>query len=135
MIQFKGKFYELELLYKSLNYNWGLHTIIDLCDCCPDKIKSEEVIRVYVYALCNTIGATKFGDTVIVNFGENEDVEGFSMTQLIETSLLSGHFVNKTNRVFMDIFSCNLYDPESVISLTKEAFEGQVNDYKVLVRN
>jgi len=32
------------------------------------------------------------------------------MIQLIETSLISGHFANLTNSAYIDIFSCKGYD-------------------------
>jgi hypothetical protein len=34
--------------------------------------------------------------------------------QLIETSLISAHFANLTNTVYLDVFSCKPYDPEVV---------------------
>jgi len=134
MILFEGTYSDLKILYYD-SCSWGLHTIIDLCDCSPNFVRNEQLIKDYVNKLCKLIKATKFGETIIVNFGENEDVEGFSMIQLIETSLLSGHFVNKTNRVFMDIFSCSLYDPKIVIDFTKNIFMGKLNAYKILIRN
>jgi hypothetical protein len=33
------------------------------------------------------------------------------MYQLIETSNLSGHFVDDTKDIYFDVFSCKQYDP------------------------
>lgn len=66
-----------------------------------------------------------YGEAQVVHFG-NEHVEGFSMTQLIETSLISGHFANDTNKAFIDIFSCKAYDPEAVAAFTAEFFGGKL---------
>ena len=49
-----------------------------------------------------------------MDFGEDERVSGFSMTQLIETSLISGHFANQSNTAYLDVFSCKPYDPAVV---------------------
>jgi S-adenosylmethionine decarboxylase len=67
----------------------------------------------------------RFGDTVVVDFGEDERVAGFSMTQLIETSLISGHFANQSNNIYLDIFSCKFYDPNVVADFAKTFFEAQ----------
>ena len=41
------------------------------------------------------------------------------MVQLIETSLISGHFANDTNSAYLDIFSCKGYDPAVVEEFSK----------------
>jgi S-adenosylmethionine/arginine decarboxylase-like enzyme len=45
------------------------------------------------------------------------------MIQLIETSLISGHFANLTNNAYIDIFSCKPYEPDQVVVFTKDFFE------------
>lgn len=116
------------------NKAWGLLTSIDLHDCNPKKIRSEADIKQYVKELCELIGAKRFGETVVVNFGEDERIAGYSMTQLIETSLISGHFVNQNNYVYMDVFSCKAYDPKVVIDFTKKFFEAKAENSHVIVR-
>lgn len=103
---------------------WGMWTGIDLGDCDPDLVRSDEAIKEYVKQLCDLIDMKRYGDTVVVYFGEDEKVAGYSMTQLIETSLISGHFVNETNSVYIDVFSCKKYDPYVVAEFTKEFFAG-----------
>jgi len=45
--------------------------------------------------------------------------------QLIETSLISGHFANITNNAYLDIFSCKYYDPSVVVEFTKNFFKSK----------
>ena len=113
---------------------WGVITCIDLSHCNPALVRSEEDIRTYVKELCELIDAKRFGDTVIVNFGEDERIAGFSMTQLIETSLISGHFVNAVNNIYIDVFSCKAYDPAVVTEYTKAFFEAEKVNAKVMMR-
>ncbi len=108
---------------------WGMLTSVDVHECNPETIRDADAIKRYVVELCEMIEMKRFGDTVVVNFGEDERVAGYSMTQLIETSLISGHFANQTNRVFMDIFSCKPYDPKVVVEFTTKFFGGK--DYNV----
>ncbi len=109
--------------------SWGILTSIDLHSCNGDTIRDAEKIRQFVYELCERIGMKRFGECQVVNFGEDERVAGFSMTQLIETSLISGHFANLTNNVYLDVFSCKYYSPETAAEFAKEFFEAE--DYTI----
>ncbi|MBL7101058.1 MAG: S-adenosylmethionine decarboxylase [Nanoarchaeota archaeon] len=113
---------------------WGMLTSIDLHSCDPATIRDAEKIKDYVDILCKRIKMRKYGDTVVVNFGEDERVAGFSMTQLIETSLISGHFANQSNNVFIDIFSCRYYDPREAAEFTKEFFKARDYNINVILR-
>lgn len=102
---------------------WGISTSIDLYNCAPSIIRDADLIKKYVYELCELINVNRFGDCIVVHFGEKEEIAGYSMTQLIETSLLSGHFANATNTAYLDIFSCRYYDPNVVAEFAKKFFE------------
>jgi S-adenosylmethionine decarboxylase len=116
------------------NDSWGLLTSIDLHSCNPKTIRDAEKIKKFVYELCRKIDVQRFGECQVVHFADhNEDVAGFSMVQLIETSLISGHFANKTNNVYLDIFSCKYYDPAVAIEYAYEFFEAKNHQsYKIL---
>jgi len=103
---------------------WGLACSFDLYDCNPETIRSAKEIKRFVRELCDLIGMRRFGETTVVNFGEDERVAGYSMTQLIETSLISAHFANATNTVYLDVFSCKPYDPNVVEEFATEFFGG-----------
>ncbi|MBN1930476.1 MAG: S-adenosylmethionine decarboxylase [Desulfobacterales bacterium] len=113
---------------------WGLLSCIDLYDCDPEKIRSESEIRNFVKRLCDLIEMKRFGETQIVHFGEDEKVAGFSMTQLIETSLISAHFANKSNTTYLDVFSCKPYQPQVVVDFAKNFFKSNRVKFNVIVR-
>jgi S-adenosylmethionine/arginine decarboxylase-like enzyme len=100
---------------------WGLCTAVDLQDCNPALIRDADYIKRYVVELCELIGMQRFGECQVVNFGEGR-VAGYSMVQLISTSLISGHFANDTNNAYLDIFSCKGYDPGLVEDFSKRFF-------------
>src|SRR5690349_5101304 len=108
---------------------WGFHTCIDLYKCDPIIIRDENKIKHYVKELCHLIDMNRFGECLVVHFGEDEKVAGYSMVQLIETSLISGHFANFSNNVYLDIFSCKPYNSERAVNFTKQFF--QANGVKV----
>lgn len=104
---------------------WGLLTSVDLYGCNPETIRDAAAIKRYVDELCELIEMKQFGETQIVNFGKDEKVAGYSMVQLIETSLISGHFANKNNSAYIDIFSCKYYEPSVAVEFTKKFFESK----------
>ncbi|MCE5279906.1 MAG: S-adenosylmethionine decarboxylase [Planctomycetaceae bacterium] len=103
---------------------WGLATSIDIYNCDPAAIRDAERIKQFVVELCELIEMKRFGETLVVHFGEDERVAGYSMVQLIETSLISAHFANLTNTVYLDVFSCKGYDPEVVAEFAQRFFAG-----------
>ncbi len=66
---------------------WGLLTSIDLHDCDPVRIASKEVNNPVSVDLCNYIDMKRFGEPIVVRFGADPRVQGYSLAQLIETSL------------------------------------------------
>ena len=103
---------------------WGIASSFDVYGCDPEAIRSAEKIRRFVADLCDLIEMKRFGETTVVNFGEDERVAGYSMVQLIETSLISAHFANLTNTVYLDVFSCRPYDPAIVADFAQRFFAG-----------
>jgi S-adenosylmethionine/arginine decarboxylase-like enzyme len=104
---------------------WGMASSIDIYGCNPDAIRDADLIKRFTSELCDLIEMKRFGETQVVHFGENEKVAGFSMVQLIETSLISAHFANQSNTVYLDVFSCKLYDPDTVREFARKYFGGQ----------
>ncbi len=104
---------------------WGLHSGIDIHGCDPKLIRSASAIRKFVNELCKEIEMKKFGPCTVVNFGEDARVAGYSMTQLIETSLISGHFANESNTAYIDVFSCKVYNPQTVARFATKFFKGK----------
>ena len=118
----------LETIYRGetefLPGAWGLLSSVDLEECDPELIRSADAIRQYVIELCDLIEMKRFGECNVVHFGEDERVAGYSMFQLIETSCISAHFANESNRSYIDIFSCKAYDPRVVGEFTRQFFKG-----------
>ena len=114
---------------------WGMSTSVDLYKCNPESIRDADKIKEYVTTLCNDVIDMKmYGDCQVVHFGDDPKVSGFSMTQLIETSLVSGHFANNTNAAYLDIFSCKWYYIEKMVEFSKSFFEAETVLYKMCER-
>ena len=114
---------------------WGMSTSVDLYNCDPSTIRDADKIKEYVKQLCDLIEMRTFGECLVVHFGDDPKVSGFSMTQLIETSLVSGHFANNTNAAYLDIFSCKWYDVEKMVQFSKDFFCAKGVRHKVSKRS
>ena len=113
---------------------WGIASAIDIYGCDPGLIRDAEAIKRFVVELCDLIEMKRFGETQVVHFGEDEVVAGYSMTQWIETSLISAHFANLTNTTYLDVFSCKPYDPEVVRDFAQKFFRGCRSELHVTLR-
>ena len=113
---------------------WGLSSCIDLYECDLGLMKDEDVIRKFVKQLCDRIKMKRYGETQVVHFGEDPRVNGFSMTQLIETSLISAHFAEASCVIYLDVFSCAPYDPKDTAEFALKYFKGKRYNLHVVER-
>ncbi|MCE5296473.1 MAG: S-adenosylmethionine decarboxylase [Euryarchaeota archaeon] len=113
---------------------WGLLVSVDCHDCDPAKIRSKEVISQFVIDLCVYIDMKRFGDPIVVRFGADPRVQGYSLVQLIETSCISGHFAEDTDRAFIDIFSCKDFPPKKVAEFAAKYFGSDKFEYSISFR-
>jgi len=126
----------LPILGAAIDQNiWGIASAIDIYDCDPETIRNADAIRCFVIELCEIIDMKRFGETQVVHFGADERVAGYSMVQLIETSLISAHFANLTNTTYLDVFSCKTYDPEVVRGFSQSYFGGSHSTLTVTKRH
>lgn len=115
---------EVQLKYQR-NNSWGIAISVDLNSCNPELIRDRNKIRQFAIDLCNLLEVQRFGECMSVNFGNSKQAYGYSMVQLIDTSLISGHFANQTNSAYLDIFSCKYCDPKKVAQFAKKFFQAK----------
>jgi len=113
---------------------WGLATAIDLRSCDPHAIRDGQNIGRFAVALCDLIEMQRFGDPIIVRFGADPRVSGYSLAQLIETSLISGHFAEESDNAYIDIFSCKPYPPYRAAEFCRRWFGAATVSLSVVLR-
>jgi S-adenosylmethionine decarboxylase len=93
------------------NNLWGYHLMLDCSGCDIEMITDMSIIKKFVNKLVDKINMKAFGEPLIQHFAEhNKEVAGYSLVQLIETSSITGHFVDKNGDAYIDIFSCKNFD-------------------------
>lgn len=105
--------------------HWGLAIGVDLERCNMEKISDAETIKQFVIGLCDYISMKRFDEPVIVRFGNDPKLAGYSLMQLIETSSITGHFKEFDGAAFIDIFSCKKYAPRAAANFCKKFFNAQ----------
>lgn len=63
-----------------------------------------------------------YGEPQIVMFGTGNK-KGYTLVQLIETSNITGHFVEETDDMYLDVFSCKDFDPHVVTGIVAKYFD------------
>ena len=113
---------------------WGLLASIDVYNCDESLIQDADAVKRFVARLCELIDMKRYGDTTVVHFGQDERIAGFSMTQLLETSLVSGHFSDSNRTAYLDIFSCKFFEPRQAAEFAIEFFKGSSYRMQVALR-
>jgi len=114
---------------------WGLLVSIDLGECDHAAISSKDKITQFAIDLAKYIDMKRYGEPIVVFFGDEPKVQGYSMMQLVETSLLSGHFAEDTNRAFIDVFSCKQFPPKKTAEYVQKYFGAKKMQYSISFRN
>jgi S-adenosylmethionine/arginine decarboxylase-like enzyme len=121
-----------EILEVETSDIFGWELILDIYECNPIKVRDPNEIVTFMNRLCTEIlGMKVYGKPMIERFGKNRPVNtGYTIIQFVETSSVVAHFSELKNSVYLDIFSCQLFDPIVVSDFCHNFFEAEtVNRY------
>ena len=105
------------------NEYWGYHMLIDGCGADLDAIKNPNVHRAFLKQLIKDIDMVAYGEPVIEHFATHDpEKAGYSIVQLIETSNITAHFVDKDGSFYLDVFSCKPYNPDDVVKCVRRFY-------------
>ena len=103
---------------------WGYHLSLDCYAGDKELVKSGTNIEAFAKALVKRIHMKAYGEPQVIHFGE-DDKQGYTLVQLIETSNICGHFCDDTGNFYIDVFSCKPYDIQIVMDLVREYFKAE----------
>lgn len=92
---------------------WGYHLLINAAKCKPESIRSSVNIDRFARNLVKKIDMVPYKNPHIVMFGSGNK-KGYTLVQLIETSNICAHFVEETNDLYLDVFSCKDFNTAHV---------------------
>ena len=102
---------------------WGVLARINLRECRPEAIASEETVRAFFAELVPAIGMKAYGDLQLHWFGEG-DLYGITAVQLIYTSHIAWHADEPGRRCFLHVFTCGHVSPAVATGVATRYFGG-----------
>lgn len=94
---------------------WGYHLMLDCSGCDTVSMTNKHIIALFVKELVKKINMVAVGDPWIERTAIGmPDKEGFSLYQLIVTSNVSAHFIDKQQHIYLDVFSCKEFSIDTV---------------------
>lgn len=116
--------------------NWfGYHAMFDCANCDREKISSRDNIYNYVKTLVEEIDMVAVGEPIIEMLCVGDPKVGYSMMQLISTSNITGHFMEISGEVYLDIFSCKPFDVKIAERVVEDFFKPEKMRVNYLIRN
>jgi len=113
--------------------SWGYHLVIDAAGCIPESIRCAANINRFTKTLVKKIDMVAYGEPQIVMFGSGNK-KGYTLVQLIETSNITAHFVEESNDMYLDVFSCKPFDANVVQDIVNSSFGPSRKNVKFLTR-
>lgn len=115
---------------------WGYHSVFDCWDCDRNAIQDKNTVRNFITTLVKDIDMVPIGNPQISQTAiGQDDKEGFTAIQIIETSSITAHFINSTGSLYLDVFSCKKFDREIVQMLIKQFFNPKSIRKESLIRD
>jgi S-adenosylmethionine/arginine decarboxylase-like enzyme len=112
---------------------WGYHFIGNFGKCLPYSIRCGPHILNFSKRLVRDIDMVAYGEPQLQHFGSGNKA-GYTLVQLIETSNICAHFVEETDDIYLDVFSCKKFDPKIVDKLVNEYFRPFHSQSQILNR-
>src|SRR4051812_35005423 len=102
---------------------WGQHLIVDASAGDLLAVRDPDTIRNFASILVDRIGMRAYGPPLLEHFATNDiKAAGYSLVQLIETSSITGHFVDINGDFYLDVFSCTPFDNNEALAVIEATF-------------
>jgi len=102
---------------------WGYHLLLDCTSGDINKITDSNNVISFIKELVVAIDMVPYGDPWIARFATHDmDKAGISFCQMIETSNITGHFVEKNGNFYIDVFSCKPFENNIVLDVVSKYF-------------
>jgi S-adenosylmethionine/arginine decarboxylase-like enzyme len=98
-----------------MNEYWGYHLILDVSGCDKTLMSNKQNVYNWITNLVKDIQMQPVGEPDI-SYTAAHDINkaGFTAIQIIVTSSIVAHFIDSTGQIYVDVFSCKLFDQNIV---------------------
>ena len=113
---------------------WGFHAIMDCSECDLVSIQDANNIKNWIADLLEKIDMQPIGEPIISKTGIGQaDKEGYTAVQIIVTSSIVAHFIDRDRHIYIDVFSCKEFNPYVVEQSIKDFFGANTNIRTILL--
>lgn len=113
---------------------WGYQLLVDGRGGCRASLASLDVLLDLVAEVVLLAGMRPFGDPLAEHFGHaSPETAGWTVVQLIETSSVTLHALERTGEYYLDLFSCRKFPTGVVVGAVEAALGGELY-HRYLVR-
>lgn len=110
--------------------------MLDCARCNHEKMTDKQNINNFVKDLIVRIDMVPIGEPWIeLTAVDLPEKSGYSLFQMIVTSNISGHFIDATNEVYLDVFSCKPFDINVVKDTVEQYFMPEKIRLNYITRN
>lgn len=114
---------------------WGYHLLVNCSNCDRDFITDRWVHNKFLEELVEAIDMVAYGKPVLAHFATHDPSKGgFTLMQMIETSSITGHFVDETLEAYIDVFSCKEFDLTKVHDVIQKWYRPGLTQMQMIYR-
>jgi S-adenosylmethionine/arginine decarboxylase-like enzyme len=114
---------------------WGYHLILDCRAGERSAVRDRRTILAWVRSLVERIEMRAYGQPICEHFATHDpEAAGYSLVQLIETSSITAHFVDRSGDAYIDVFSCKAFDLDAARSVVQQYFKPETIRVTYLTR-
>ena len=108
------------------NKIYGLELVLELFSCQYKIMRSKKKIQEFLVEATKLTGLRPEGRPYIKRFmGGGGWETGYSFFQFLTTSSITGHCIEPENIVFLNIFSCGVFDERIISDFSKKFFRAK----------
>jgi S-adenosylmethionine/arginine decarboxylase-like enzyme len=117
-----------------LNGNYGIELLIDMKGCDLGDLSKKKLQRFFV-ELCDLIKMTRHGEPMF--WEDHSDIphlRGTSAIQFIQTSNIVCHPLPMLKAVYLNIFSCKMFNTDDAVKFCKEFWGAKTESHTIIDR-
>lgn len=113
---------------------YGLELVLEVFDCDLNLLKSKRKLQEYLIEVSKIVKLERYGPSQIKRFmGGGVWDEGYSFFQFLTTSSITGHCLEPDKLVFVNVFSCSIFNPKKAEDFTKKFFRAKKIKSKLII--
>lgn len=101
---------------------WGYHLMLDIAGC-NERMMDKEAVTAFCKDLVKRIDMEPIGEPWVEPTAMHApDKAGFTLVQIIQTSSIVAHLIDRDRHIYLDVFSCKEFSNDVVKQCVTDYF-------------